>query len=630
MAKIIIFNFKGWDIFLLNFLVSILYILPGHLYSQDTLNLQPVHVKSLPWISSEAGTKVVVLDSTLLSASVNQNLSQVLNKLTPIYFKNYGISGLSSVNLRGTSANHTALIWNGIKIQLPSMQQTDYSIVPVVFWDEIAVQYGPVISLNGADVAGGAIHLRSGSQKTEGFALRYLSQIGSFGYQQQAISAGYRRKYLSLKSQVSYLSAENDFKYLHTSGKEVSQQNAAVRQVNFQQHLNFNFNKFSWNNTLWIGRNDRELARTITGYNNPLQDDFQKDNYTRVISSVSGNSTYVPWQASYAYLNDDLIYNGSLNESQQHIIRGQAKRVLSENIQFSAGLQHEIVRVENNSYNEDQQRSDYNINLKAQILKYIAHLGFKQIYIKEFSAPFIPSAGFARTFKFDDRWSAEATAKGVRHFRFPTLNDRFWNPGGNPNLRPEQGWSLESTARVKYSKDIILSAEVTAYHLNVNDWILWRPTNSGFWSPENIWKVKNNGMEAILKSLFSISQIEMEIAGQYTYTRSRNESEGGNQLIYVPIHQGNLNLILSKNNWFISTTSSYTGKRYTTIDNRQSDTLPQFLLWDMGAGYNFSFKDWSLNVQAELDNVLNTDYQTLRNRAMPGRNYQLQLIINLQ
>src|SRR5690606_34105553 len=32
----------------------------------------------------------------------------------------------------------------------------------------------------------------------------------------------------------------------------------------------------------------------------------------------------------------------------------------------------------------------------------------------------------------------------ARNYRYPTLNDFYWDPGGNPDLKPEQSWNLEA------------------------------------------------------------------------------------------------------------------------------------------------------------------------------------------
>ncbi|MGK7391409.1 MAG: TonB-dependent receptor plug domain-containing protein [Candidatus Cyclobacteriaceae bacterium M2_1C_046] len=606
-------------------IAAVFYPLSGNAQEEDTL--RAVEVKGLYWLTTEPGTKLTLLDSSMINSTVAGDVSQLLSDLTPVYFKNYGVSGLASVTLRGTSANHTALMWNGIKIQLPSIQQTDYSILPVIFWDEIGIQYGPSISLNGADIAGGAIHLVNNTPSKK-FSAKYLSQFGSFGFQQQAVDITYGKDRIRAKTQLNYKSASNDFPFTLTSGDEVRQQNASLEQFNFLQHLYYQGKNITWKNSFWYGNNDREIPRTITGYNNIQQDSEQQDEFYRFVTSLSGTKDALKWELGYGFLQDELIFNNLENHSKQHIYRGQLNYKLSERILLSGGGQLLDANVETSSYKvEDQLRADYYLKGTANYSQWKAHFGFKQIIIPEEEAPLIPSLGIEKNILNEDQLRVKLSGKVTRHFRYPTFNDLFWNPGGNPDLDPEKGWSTEGTASFTYSTDAILSGEITYFNLQVEDWILWKPTSQGFWAPENVWKVNSQGIETSLKSFFNVAGLPLELNLNYSFIKSLNESLGDKQLIYVPIHQGNLILQLAKNKWSISQRTNFTGKRYTTQDNRESDRLSPFVLFDLSAGYNFDISPVKLSLQGEVDNVFNTEYQTLQNRAVPGRNYQLQLLL---
>ncbi|MCY0536351.1 TonB-dependent receptor plug domain-containing protein, partial [Klebsiella pneumoniae] len=77
---------------------------------------------------------------------------------------------LTTLSFRGTSANHTALLWNGININAPTVGQTDYSTVPLLGFDEMAIQYGSAASCVGTDAIGGSILLGSAPRwKQKGF-----------------------------------------------------------------------------------------------------------------------------------------------------------------------------------------------------------------------------------------------------------------------------------------------------------------------------------------------------------------------------------------------------------------------------------------------------------------------------
>ena len=80
-----------------------------------------------------------------------------------------------------------------------------------------------------------------------------------------------------------------------------------------------------------------------------------------------------------------------------------------------------------------------------------------------------------------------------RAFRLPTFNDRFWQPGGNPALRPERAWTADAGFFIQGRYG---TAEVTAFLSRVRDQILWAPTRAGYWAPENARRVRTRGVEA--------------------------------------------------------------------------------------------------------------------------------------
>ena len=69
------------------------------------------------------------------------------------------------------------------------------------------------------------------------------------------------------------------------------------------------------------------------------------------------------------------------------------------------------------------------------------------------------------------------TLKLHAHQRFPTLNDQFWRPGGNPELRAEWGWEARASLR-----RTSLNAELYAGKLH--DAIVWMPVGT-LWTPRN-------------------------------------------------------------------------------------------------------------------------------------------------
>ena len=119
----------------------------------DTTYLKEVSVYGLPVTSYATGSKVVQIKS----GEEVTTLSDKLIDETSFYLKTYGNNQLSTITIRGTTASQTAVLWNGININSPTLGQTDFSLIPLFLFDDVSVQYGTGSALYGSDAIGGSI-----------------------------------------------------------------------------------------------------------------------------------------------------------------------------------------------------------------------------------------------------------------------------------------------------------------------------------------------------------------------------------------------------------------------------------------------------------------------------------------
>src|SRR6187402_1862581 len=120
----------------------------------DTTYLREVRVYGLPVTSHAVGAKIDQLDAGGLG-----NLSDKLSSDVPLYLKSYGNNQLSTISIRGTTASQTAVLWNGININSPTLGQSDLALLPLYLFDQLSVRYGGSSALYGSDAIGGSILL---------------------------------------------------------------------------------------------------------------------------------------------------------------------------------------------------------------------------------------------------------------------------------------------------------------------------------------------------------------------------------------------------------------------------------------------------------------------------------------
>ena len=170
--------------------------------------------------------------------------------------------------------------------------------------------------------------------------------------------------------------------------------------------------------------------------------------------------------------------------------------------------------------------------------------------------------------------------------------------------------------------------------MKVDNWILWLPKGS-YWSPQNIKTVLGTGVEFSATIKQKIAGYTLQWLTNYAYTRSINQTgidsfdrSVGKQLPYVPINNVNISVSLLHNLWTLGLVADITGKRYVTADNESA--LSAFALLNLYAANTFKIKAVDLVAFVNLHNLFNSSYQNIKNKAMPGFNFNAGIKINIK
>src|SRR3989339_911154 len=106
--------------------------------------------------------------------------------------------------------------------------------------------------------------------------------------------------------------------------------------------------------------------------------------------------------------------------------------------------------------------------------------------------PFIPAIG-VEVHPFS-KVNLSLSANLSKNYRYPSLNDLYWELWGNPDLLPEVSYSVESGMTwnlLSKTKNFFIETEITGYYILMQDMIVWSPSSSSsaIWIPENISEV---------------------------------------------------------------------------------------------------------------------------------------------
>jgi iron complex outermembrane receptor protein len=230
-----------------------------------------------------------------------------------------------------------------------------------------------------------------------------------------------------------------------------------------------------------------------------------------------------------------------------------------------------------------------------------------------------------------------AKASAARSYRAPTLNERYYLPGGNPNLRPELcfGYEVGLQHRIGTGRGVTLETELTAFRQDVDDWVQWLPmvsvVGANYYSPRNLRRVRSQGLEATTALRRSVGRYTGTVQLAYHFTDTR-KTEGlaadsdpvGVQLAFVPLHQASLGTDHRWRDWLVSSTLVFTSFRYITASG--TDFLPATGL--LGATLGRTLRGpagTSLLLLVQATNLLNQAYDSYPGRPAPPRAFSASL-----
>lgn len=597
----------------------------------DTLqHLPEVEISASKLLRYSVGSPQYKLDSTSQSHFSTRHLGQLLTAHTPIYFKTYGNGMLATPAFRGTGAMHTAVLWNGFPTASPALGQVDFSQLPVFAQDEVRVQHGANSALFGSGAIGGSVHLGGEAPDfRKGSSGRFWQESSSLDsrspWMPSQFSAGGSwqtgTRHWQSRTRAYGLLSDNRFRYRHPRGYTDRQEQAAFAYGGLMQDV---FLRPSPNERIaiqgWYHYSDQELQSTLGDASPP-------DLFTQSNLRLTARYQHPQWQIAGAYFRDMTLFDEN-DRTLTHRWMSEIQRETNfgEQLSLQAGARwiHFRTQVDNYEGTPTENRWALFGLLRYEPFRWwTLSLNLRQELAAGYEAPLTPALGSRWQLVQNQAHNLSLRTSLSRSFRLPTLNERYWQPGGNPELAPERGYSAELGVDYRYqATSWQADFGATAFRNQLNGWVLWLP-QGGVWSPRNVQEVQADGLELSTEIAAHTRWGNWQLSGQYSYTATRYASGefSGNQLPYTPLHLANLNLRWQYQSWQASATQQWTCSRYLAQDNKAQ--LDGFSLLELRAGKQFALPKAQFQVGIRVENVLNVSYQNLSNRAMPLRTYHL-------
>lgn len=634
----------------------------------------------------DIGVQKTSFDSLTLKENIALSMADILAYNSSVFVKSYGRATLSTVAFRGTSPSHTQVTWNGMKINSPMLGMTDFSTIPSYFVDQASLLHGTSSINETGGGLGGLVKLGTIPDAPDGFNLQYIQGIGSFSTFDEFLRFTFHNKHWTTSTRVVYSSSPNDYPYTNHDKKEniyddnhniIGQyypkernRSGAYKDFHALQEVYYNTlkgDRFGLN--VWYIGSNRELPMLTTDYGD--ERDFENRQRENTLRSVlSWNHSRKNWnlgvRAGYIFtwlaydyrreITEDLWAQMTRARSKANTLFGSAeanyiisnKWVFTGNVsahqQFVKSADKNIIQTngDNAVVGYDKARLELSASLSAKWQpREEVGLGvtLREDVYGDKTAPLIP-AFFAdwqvinSTFQ-DLPFDLVLKGSVSKNYRFPSLNDLYFLPGGNPDLKSEHGFTYDLGASIDLAKTNQFSLTVSAnwFDSRIKDWIIWLPTTKGFFSPKNVKTVHAYGVETSAGLGIKLYQdLLLDLNGSFSWTPSINQGEKmspgdqsvGKQLPYVPEYSASLVGRLSWKSWTILYKWNWYSERFTMSSNDYTITghLPQYFMSNISLEKNFYFKPVDVQLKLAVNNLFNEDYLSVLSRPMPGINFE--------
>jgi outer membrane cobalamin receptor len=630
-------------------LLYIVFLFSMPLYGQmsfeaDTIKINEVVVGRNIINGESAGYNKTLIDSSIMVNYSNRAIADILSENTGIFIKSYGMGGTATPSFRGTDASHTLVDWNGININSPMLGQTDLSLIPVGIMDDIQIYFGGASMLLNNGGIGGTINIETKPEWKKETLVSLNGATGSFGNYSGLMKVKTGNFKFQTVTKAYFQNCENNFRYLNSViGSEPVWQtrtNSQVRQQGLLQEFYLNNSNNIVSARIWYESSDRNLPASLLTEPNTGEKQFDESLRTMLNYDVfRGNSDFTftgAWVMSRLNYFNRLASIDSRNLSDELTLKANFGNRIGEYSKLKILIEDLSTVINSNNYNNNKTRNT--TTLTASVERNKNRVG-TSILIREIldrNNLLIPDFSAGVQFRLIDYKAYYLKANFSRNSKIPTMNEMFWNPGGNPDLKNEYAlmYELSYEMNQQLSGPLKLKYDISFFRYNIKDMIQWHPGAYTYWTADNIASVTSTGAESSVSLNYIQNNISTSLRAGYSYTRAistgsdiENDMSAGKQLQYIPENKANAMLRVAYKNVYSSWIANLTGKRYVTVDN--SNYLPGYFVNNLNAGIKFVRKGTSIDVNFGIDNIFNIYYQSIAYYPLPGRSYSLKVLVQI-
>lgn len=592
------------------------------------------------------------------------DMADALNRIPGIVLRDYGgAGGMKTVSVRGFSAKHTGVLYDGVMLSECQSGEIDVSRYSLNNVDAIQLTEGdnddifiPARQASMASVL--SITTMQKEPKDRKAHLKTAFRWGSFGYANPFVLYRQRlspRLVLSVSGEYTY--AENNYPFTLHNVSLITKEHRTNSRMN-SGHGEFNLkwrpNTFSqWWTKVYYYDNDRLLPGQVRYYTNASGEQLRDRNAFAQINGIIRNrqgnlslkvngkfnwasSIYHDhlypngvrdasyWQREY-YGAACLLYAPSASWAFDYSVDGAVNNLNSSQPADTRPYRCSLLQSTTACYHNTRwtllARLLYSLYLNK------AHEGEAGRNMRRLS----PSLSLSCRLFSNKDFYIRASYKNI--FRAPNFNESYYYHYGSTDLAPEVtnqlnlGFTWAGHLGPRLAGEVL----VDGYYNNIKDMIVAVPYNMFVWTNINVGKVNTVGSEVTWKGRYKLSAVQQFVmSAGYSYQHAVNHTDKGSryygkQIAYMPFHTGSLS-IAWENPWMnIAVHGTGMSSRWTNNEHYEDTEVNGF--WEMGVTayreMKWMRKQWKLRF--DLRNVLDHQYEIVSHYPMPGISYQMTL-----
>lgn len=598
---------------------------------------------------------VAVVERPQIEAANARDLSDAVALSPGVSVRQYGgHGGLRTVSVRGTSAQQTVVLIDGLRYGSSAGDAFDFSNIPAATLERVEVLRGGDAARFGANALGGVVNIVTAPGSTTSSRATGTLHVGSFG--DFGVGAGGA-------GGVGNHRLDGAIHFTRASGKYPFQYSEfGTRQTRHRQNADFSnvFARSGWS----FLKDGTRVSASVQGFSSErgtpgavVQGSLEQSEARLAERDLFGVATAslfdgewmgtVGGTARANWLNYDDPESRLTGPQGTHSRFQRTEGTVAARLRRQFGSDGANERANDGAVEASLELSHARLtgnNLDPSVGQRVARTQFSAAVATDWllqhlvaNDELIVEAAIRADF-FSDVGNSISPSVGLNYrptelplrfrfhasgnFRAPSFTEQYYLNYGNANLRPERSISVDIGAVYQFSERFL--ADGTLFLIETKDLILSVPRSPVSWSAMNVGRARSRGAELGASGTLLDDCLRLRLA--WTQMDASDESSGifhGKELPYSPRQTASGVCQVKVGEVTCGVIVSYSSYRYSLPSNSVESLLPGYWLAGGNVAYQFTVASVRAVATAQVQNLFDAEYQGIRNYPMPGRSFRL-------